>query len=183
MKECMRILVGMVDLAVPSAAISQTGAVSPGTYELVWFTRHPVTDTSIRARVLLVLSPDALADSLASRMSQAVRSQATRGRACWRLIEGALPMGARGPTVTDWPPLARDTIAITLWFKVDAAVDSDSGLMVSVYEETSSRRGGWSLPAMVERHRVSCTIPCLQVALENPTRVGSFHDGRPNRAV
>ncbi len=138
------LLLAAVLVAPVESLAAQLARARPGTYELIWFTQNSVTDAKVRSRVLLVLAADTLPDSLVRKMKPATRNPRTpvANRACWRLLEGELPMGGGAPTYTDWKVMPGDTIAVSLWFNIDA------GTSLRLWADSSGVRGigsssGW----------------------------------------
>jgi hypothetical protein len=106
-----------------AALQAQRPAPVAGTYELSWFTQNTLTGAPQVGRLLLVLADAQLTKSIRRRMEPTDFMYGKRppvGRACWRLLDGAIPMGGAKPTATDWNLLAGDTVSVNLWFSVDA---------------------------------------------------------------
>lgn len=117
-------------MVVVLAVVCRTGLVqtqclapAAGTYELTWFSQNSITSAPLAGHLLLVLANRSLPKSLRRRMDPTDNVYGKRppaGRACWRLLDGSIPMGAGKPIVTDWRTGPGDTVAVTLWFSVDA---------------------------------------------------------------
>lgn len=102
---------------------AQRPSVVAGTYELSWFTQDTLTGAPQVGHVMLVLAAAELPKSLRRRMDPTDFMYGKRppiGRACWRVLDGTIPMGGAKPTVTDWKVHAGDTLSMNLWFSVDA---------------------------------------------------------------
>jgi hypothetical protein len=102
---------------------AQRPAIVAGTYELSWFTQNTLTGAPQIGRLVLVLAAAELPKSLRRRMEPTDFMYGKRppiGRACWRVLDGSIPMGGAKPTVTDWKAHAGDTVSVNLWFSVDA---------------------------------------------------------------
>jgi hypothetical protein len=135
------------------------------------------TEQPTVAKLLLVLLPTLLPDSMRAQMTPSLPSRAPNPpppRACWRITDGAAAMNG-GPsttaTWTDWSTLGADSVAVLLWFHTDAGsmlhfrlvgdslrgVISSSGIM--------SGPGGWrALRDSVAGRRVGGPEPgrCLR---------------------
>ncbi len=112
-------VVVVVLASTSTGAHAQVRESLSGTYELTWFSRNTVTNEPTRSQVIVVLASVPFPDSVSRRLTPGVRRPTAPPRACWRLVDGELPMNAGRPTSTDWL-VRRDTITMTLWFIVDA---------------------------------------------------------------
>jgi hypothetical protein len=120
------VAVGTVLTAQPATVLAQEPAMrAAGTYEITWFSVNTVTEQPTVAKLLLVLAPTVLPDSLSARMRPGRDRTPTSPppRACWRITEGAAAMNS-GPSTTamstDWSVLGADSVAVQLWFFTDA---------------------------------------------------------------
>lgn len=111
-------------LATAVARAQGTPAHAEGTYEITWFSVSAATEQPTIARLLLVLSPTVLPDSIRARLKPGHGRYDTHGptRACWRITEGSAVMnsGRTTGTWTDWSTIGADSVSITLWFLTDA---------------------------------------------------------------
>jgi hypothetical protein len=107
----------------PSQLQAQWRGSVAGTYELSWFTQNTLTGAPRIGHLVLVLADAQLPTSLRRRMDPTDFLYGKRppaGRACWRLLDGQIPMGGAKPTVTDWTIRTGDTVSVKLWFSIDA---------------------------------------------------------------
>jgi hypothetical protein len=99
-------------------------AVRSGTYEISWFSINTVTEQPTVAKAVVVLSSAAMPDSLGAAMisSRGLGSVVPRPTACWRIADGDAAMNVKSvkATSTDWRAIGDDSVAIQLWFDVDA---------------------------------------------------------------
>ena len=137
-------------LFATSVAQPQAAPLGPGTYELAWYAQDVAAPASIRAHIILVLMQRPIPDSVWRQIGPRILGDLpdpTRqrylqtapipptDRACWRLIDGSIPMGGGGPTISRWDTLPGGAADLTLWWSVDA------GTRLRLWTDAAGLRG------------------------------------------